>query len=92
MLTSFSVNLLSFAYILIEDKLRAGLDANPPENMLQALIFNGSSVAAAATVFVLFFRGKQSRREMDIAKLHEAQEDDEAHPGRHSVQVVIPKE
>lgn len=57
--------------------------------MTQALIFNGSTVAAAAALFVVGFRGDQKRREKDIVKLHEAMEKDEAR-GRHDVQVFVP--
>jgi hypothetical protein len=57
--------------------------------MTQALIFNGSTVAAAAALFVVGFRGDQKRREKDIVKLREAMEKDEAR-GRHDVQVFVP--
>ncbi|CAG7846129.1 SubName: Full=Uncharacterized protein {ECO:0000313/EMBL:CCA66805.1} [Serendipita indica DSM 11827] len=87
-----NVNFINFIWILVEDALRAGPDANPPENMTQALIFNGSTIAATAFVFLLGFRGEQKRREMDIDKLKEAYRDDEAHPGQHSAQVPIPSE
>lgn len=70
--------------------LRKGPDASPPNNMTQALIFHGTTVAATAVVFLIGFRGQQNRRTKDISKLHEAQDDDAAHPGQHNVQVFIP--
>lgn len=73
------------------DALRRGPDADPPNNMGRALIFNGTTIAATATVFLIGFRGQQKRREKDIAKLHEAQEDDSTHPGQHNVQVIVPE-
>lgn len=80
-----SVNLISFIWILVEDALRAGPDGNPPLNMTQALIFNGSTIAATALVFVIGFRGQQKRREKDIAKLQEAAEE-ESHAESHNAQ------
>jgi len=87
----FNVNLVAFAWVLIMDALRAGPNANPPSNMTQALIFHSSTIAATAVLFIVAFRGQQKRRAKDIAKLHEAQDDDDAHPGQHNVQVFIPE-
>ncbi|CAG8667165.1 13420_t:CDS:1, partial [Acaulospora colombiana] len=56
------------------DALRAGPDATPPNNMKQALIFNGSTIAATAFMFLIGFRGEQKRRELDLEKLHEVEE------------------
>jgi MFS transporter, FLVCR family, MFS-domain-containing protein 7 len=80
-----SVNLIAFIWILVEDALRAGPDGNPPSNMTQALIFNGSTIAATALVFVIGFRGQQKRREKDIANLREAVEE-EPHVDSHKAQ------
>ncbi|KAG8837040.1 hypothetical protein FRC18_010159 [Serendipita sp. 400] len=87
-----NVNFVGFFWILIEDHLRAGPDAKPPYNMTQALIFNGTTIATAAAITMVGLRGKQKRREKDVEKLHEALEDDKAHPGQHNVHVFIPKE
>ncbi|KAG8833762.1 hypothetical protein FRC17_010135 [Serendipita sp. 399] len=87
-----NVNFVGFFWILIEDRLRAGPDSNPPNNMTQALIFNGTTIAVAAAITVIGLRGKQKRREKDVEKLHEALDDDRAHPGQHNVHVFIPKE
>ncbi len=46
------------------DALRAPATANPPLNMRNALIFNASFIAATACL-VVFFTGKQTRRQMD---------------------------
>jgi len=56
--------LFSFIFILAQNALRAGSDANPPLNMTQALIFNGAFVTAAGSL-VFLIRGTQARRQMD---------------------------
>lgn len=56
---------------LVMSALRASESANPPKNMHAALIFNGVLiVAVVASVFLL--RGRQRRRESDVAHLHVA--------------------
>ena len=55
----------------VEGALRAGPDANPPNNMHRALIYQGALVCSAV-VFVFALRGKQARRELDEQFLHEA--------------------
>ena len=47
----------------VEGALRAGPDANPPNNMHRALIYQGALVCAAV-VWVFGLRGKQARREL----------------------------
>lgn len=66
-----NVNFMAFIWILVEDALRAGPDATPPNNMTRALIYNGSAIAAVSFLFLLGFRGQQKRREKDLVKLHE---------------------
>lgn len=70
----FSANLFSFAYILIEDELREGPDADPPNNMRKATIFNAAFVVFAAVTVCLGLRAKQSRRLLDEAAAKEVQE------------------
>jgi hypothetical protein len=77
-----SVNLFSFIWVLVMDALRAGPDATPPNNMKQALIFNASTIAATAAMFIAGFRGQQKRRELDLAKLHEVEEVEDHGPSQ----------
>jgi MFS transporter, FLVCR family, MFS-domain-containing protein 7 len=44
--------------------LRAGLDAKPPLNMRNALIFN-STIICVVSVLIFGLKGKQNRRERD---------------------------
>lgn len=48
----------------VMNALRAPATAHPPLNMHNALIFNACFIAATACL-VVFFTGKQTRREMD---------------------------
>lgn len=57
-------NFVSFIWVLVMDALRAPETANPPLNMRNALIFNAAFIAATACL-VVFFTGKQTRREKD---------------------------
>ncbi|THG96796.1 hypothetical protein EW026_g5107 [Hermanssonia centrifuga] len=65
----FAGNSVSITCVLVEGALRAGPDANPPNNMHRALIFQGALVCSAVvTIFAL--QGKQTRREMDEQATH----------------------
>ncbi|KAH9837800.1 major facilitator superfamily domain-containing protein [Rhodofomes roseus] len=59
-----SANLLSIIFVLAEGALRAGPDADPPNNMHGAIIFQGVFVLAAAAI-ILLLQGKQTRRAAD---------------------------
>ncbi|KAK7461987.1 hypothetical protein VKT23_008419 [Stygiomarasmius scandens] len=60
----FMGNLMGFIFVLVENALRAGPDADPPLNMHRALIFQGAFVMAVVFL-VLLLQGKQTRKEMD---------------------------
>ncbi|KAF8514456.1 MFS general substrate transporter [Hysterangium stoloniferum] len=59
----FCGNLWCFVFVLVEGALRS---PTPPHSMRNALIFNGA-VIAGVTVFMAFFRGRQARRQDDVA-------------------------
>lgn len=67
----FMGNLLGVVWILSQQALRAGPDANPPLNLRRASIFHGAWVLTAA-VSVFFIRGRQTRKELDEEKKNEA--------------------
>lgn len=60
----FMGNLLSIAFVLVMDALRAGADADPPMNMHRGLIFNGAFVLASA-LLILLIKGEQVRKTLD---------------------------
>lgn len=64
---------LPYFHCLVEGALRAGPDANPPNNMHRSLIFQGAFVCAAVA-FVLGLQGKQKRRELDEQIMQEAKQ------------------
>ena len=56
----------------MEDALRDdSSSADPPHNMRRALIFT-ASVISAVSVSVIFLRGEQTRRKMDVLKAAES--------------------
>ncbi|KAF5367077.1 hypothetical protein D9758_003910 [Tetrapyrgos nigripes] len=57
-------NLMGFIFVLVENHLRAGPDAHPPNNMKQSLIFQGSFVMAIV-LLIFFLEGKQTRKDLD---------------------------
>ncbi|RXW22995.1 hypothetical protein EST38_g2878 [Candolleomyces aberdarensis] len=60
-------NVVSIVFVLSQQALRAGPDAQPPLNMKRALIFNGVfCMVAAATVLLL--KGEQNRKKVDEEK------------------------
>jgi len=60
----FFGNLFCIIFILSQDALRASTTASPPLNMHRAIIFNAILVFTIS-LFVVFLRGKQTRRELD---------------------------
>ncbi|KAI0920498.1 hypothetical protein AcV5_010215 [Taiwanofungus camphoratus] len=66
-----SSNLFGIIFVLSENALRAGPDANPPYNMKRALVFQGALVCAAIA-FIFLLEGRQIRREQDEQRLAEA--------------------
>ncbi|KAI5890517.1 MFS general substrate transporter [Schizophyllum commune H4-8] len=60
----FMANLLGFVFIISEDALRAGPDADPPLNMHRATIFNGVFIFVTSAL-VLLLKGRQRRRQAD---------------------------
>lgn len=61
----FSGNLFSSLFVLVGGALRAPPTANPPLGMRRALIFMGAFIMGIC-FSVLFLRGKQARKELDI--------------------------
>ncbi|EJD00097.1 MFS general substrate transporter [Fomitiporia mediterranea MF3/22] len=61
----FSANLGGIIFVLVMSALRASSSATPPRNMHRALIFNGATIFSC-TILILFFRGRQRRREKDV--------------------------
>ncbi|KAH7888728.1 MFS general substrate transporter [Phlebopus sp. FC_14] len=59
-----SGNLFGIILVLVEGALRAPATANPPYNMHNALILNGTVVMAFG-VLVFFIRARQARRALD---------------------------
>ncbi|KAI9057517.1 MFS general substrate transporter [Trametes sanguinea] len=59
-----STNLFGLIFVIVENALRAGPDANPPLNMRRAAIFQGVLVAIII-LFVYLVEGKQTRRARD---------------------------
>jgi hypothetical protein len=59
-----SGNLFAIIFLFSEDALRAPLSANPPENMKQAIIFQGAFVLVVCLT-ILGLRGQQVRRSRD---------------------------
>jgi FLVCR family MFS transporter 7 len=67
----FGGNLAGVVYLLAQNALRAGPDANPPLNMHKALIFNGVfTIVCSSLVFLV--KGKQARKELDEQKVQDA--------------------
>jgi hypothetical protein len=64
LLIFFLFFLCSASSFAAQDALRASTEANPPQNMRRAIIFNGVWVLAI-TVPIFFLRGRQARRELD---------------------------
>ncbi|KAG8887194.1 hypothetical protein FRB99_004306, partial [Tulasnella sp. 403] len=60
----FSGNMFSMIFVLISDRLKAGASANPPYNLRNTLILQGS-FALAIGLTAVFIEGKQVRRELD---------------------------
>ncbi|THU99971.1 MFS general substrate transporter [Dendrothele bispora CBS 962.96] len=60
----FMGNLMGFIFVLVENALRAGPDANPPLNMHRALIFHGAFIMAVVFLSWLI-QGKQVRKHLD---------------------------
>lgn len=60
--------LLGAAFILAQDALKAGRDANPPENMRDALIFSAviACVAAPFPISIGLFGRDVRRRRLDV--------------------------
>lgn len=83
------MNFWAFVFILVMDSLRAGPDATPPNNMLRAIIFNGSMFAGTSALMVLGLRAKQSRRALDVEMFIEAKEINEEMPAAAAAQQTI---
>ncbi|VDC06412.1 unnamed protein product [Peniophora sp. CBMAI 1063] len=62
----FVANLFSIIFVQSMGALIAPVTAKPPKNMHQAIIFNGAWTFASSFL-VLFLRGRQARRERDVA-------------------------
>ncbi|KAF8629891.1 hypothetical protein AX15_003247 [Amanita polypyramis BW_CC] len=74
----FMGNLIGIISVLVQQALRAGPNASPPNNMRNALIFNGVLVSSAAvTVFPL--RGKQERKRLDEEMFRESERISRSH-------------
>ncbi|KAI0085553.1 major facilitator superfamily domain-containing protein [Irpex rosettiformis] len=69
-------NLITVIFVLSENALRAGPEANPPFNMHRAIIFEGV-FALSSSVMVFALQGKQTRRELDEQRMQEARREDE---------------
>ncbi|KAF9070062.1 major facilitator superfamily domain-containing protein [Rhodocollybia butyracea] len=67
----FMGNLFNIIFVLVEDALRAGTDANPPLNMRRGLIFNGVFVLVSV-LLILLIKGEQVRKSIDEEKNAEA--------------------
>ncbi|OSD03709.1 MFS general substrate transporter [Trametes coccinea BRFM310] len=65
-----STNLFGLIFVIVENALRAGPDANPPLNMRRAAIFQGVLVAVMI-LFVYLVEGKQTRRARDEERREE---------------------
>ncbi|KAK7035498.1 hypothetical protein VNI00_011791 [Paramarasmius palmivorus] len=63
-------NLFGIIFVVVQNELRAGPDANPPLNMRRSLIFQGSMVMVAGAL-TLLLGGKQVRKELDEQKVQE---------------------
>ncbi|KIP11082.1 hypothetical protein PHLGIDRAFT_64606 [Phlebiopsis gigantea 11061_1 CR5-6] len=69
----FAANAMTVVCVLVEGALRAGPNANPPNNTHRAIIFQGVLVMSLVpTIFGL--KGKQARREMDERKNAEVEQ------------------
>ncbi|KIL65843.1 hypothetical protein M378DRAFT_1032878 [Amanita muscaria Koide BX008] len=64
----FMGNLIGIPFLLVQQALRAGSDASPPDNMQRALIFNGAFVMTTAGL-VFLIQGRQERKRLDEEKL-----------------------
>ncbi|KAJ4468140.1 major facilitator superfamily domain-containing protein [Lentinula aciculospora] len=69
----FMGNLFNVVFVLVEDALRAGADADPPLNMQRGLIFNGVFVLASV-LLIWLIKGEQVRKTIDQEKLAEIQQ------------------
>ncbi|CDO70414.1 hypothetical protein BN946_scf184999.g55 [Trametes cinnabarina] len=65
-----SANLFSLIFVIVENALRAGPDANPPLNMHRAGIFQGVLVTISI-LSVYLVEGKQTRRAQDEERRNE---------------------
>ncbi|KAJ3975765.1 major facilitator superfamily domain-containing protein [Lentinula raphanica] len=64
----FMGNLFNIVFVLVEDALRAGSDANPPLNMRRGLIFNGVFVLVSV-LLIWLIKGEQVRKKIDEEKV-----------------------
>ncbi|KAL5499054.1 hypothetical protein ACEPAH_1572 [Sanghuangporus vaninii] len=69
--------------LTVMSALRAPSDASPPQNMHRSLIYSGASICGG-TVFVLFLRGQQRRRERDESFAAAAATSASERQGRHT--------
>ncbi|KAM6488946.1 Major facilitator superfamily domain containing protein [Amanita muscaria] len=63
----FTANLNVVPYILVQEALRAGPQASPPNHMHRGLMFT-AILAMVTASFVFFVRGKQERKQIDESK------------------------